>query len=202
MKLDNLQTYVTNPQFSGGLPVGSGSLGATAIARNSVSMSAVIGNSGSFSVVNPFNKSYSFVLTGSADAVDSATTFFVQYSGSAGDVNNRIASKINSNSSVLYITAATGSTTTVLNVSASFGGVDGNAITISGSALANGSGTSNWPYNLPFVAGGLYIAIPGQLNVTTVDGSRLTFISASGFIPGLISAVSSSSTALGIVALK
>jgi hypothetical protein len=53
-----------------------------------------------------------------------------------------------------------------------------------------------------FVAGGLYVGSIGNLEVTTVDGSSLTFVSASGFIPGLISAVSGSSTATNIIALK
>lgn len=53
-----------------------------------------------------------------------------------------------------------------------------------------------------FVAGGLYVGTIGDLVVTTVDGSTLTFVSASGFIPGFISAVSGSSTADDIIALK
>lgn len=50
--------------------------------------------------------------------------------------------------------------------------------------------------------GGLYVGEVGSLVVKTVDGSILTFVSASGFIPGLIAAVSSSSTAGSIIALK
>ena len=53
-----------------------------------------------------------------------------------------------------------------------------------------------------FVAGGLYVGGQGNLVVRTYDASVLTFVSASGFIPGLISAVSSSSTATNIIALK
>ena len=56
--------------------------------------------------------------------------------------------------------------------------------------------------NLPFVAGGLYIGQAGNLTVKTIDGSILTFVSASGFIPGLISAVSTSTVATGIIALR
>ena len=41
-----------------------------------------------------------------------------------------------------------------------------------------------------------------SLVVKTVDGSVLTFVSASGFIPGLITAVSASSTAGSIIGLK
>jgi hypothetical protein len=53
-----------------------------------------------------------------------------------------------------------------------------------------------------FVAGGLYVGGQGNLVVKTWDSSVLTFVSASGFIPGLIAAVSSSSTATNIIALK
>jgi hypothetical protein len=50
--------------------------------------------------------------------------------------------------------------------------------------------------------GGLYVGEVGNVTVKTVDGSILTFVSASGFIPGLISAVSSSTTAASIIALR
>lgn len=50
--------------------------------------------------------------------------------------------------------------------------------------------------------GGLYVGQVGNLVVKTVDGSVLTFVSASGFIPGLIAAVSASSTAGSIIALR
>ena len=56
--------------------------------------------------------------------------------------------------------------------------------------------------NLPFVAGGLYIGQAGNFTVKTIDGSILTFVSASGFIPGLVTAVSASSTAASIIGLK
>ena len=60
--------------------------------------------------------------------------------------------------------------------------------------------------SLPFVATGLYVGTQGsgssQLVAKTVDGSVLTFISASGFIPGIFTAVSSSTTAGSLVALK
>ena len=70
---------------------------------------------------------------------------------------------------------------------------------ISGSAFASAS--ANNP-QFGFVAGGLYVGTIGNLVVRTVDGSVLTFASASGFVPGLVSAVSASSTAASIVALK
>ncbi len=53
-----------------------------------------------------------------------------------------------------------------------------------------------------FVAGGLYVGLQGNLVVRTVDGSVLTFASASGFIPGIITAVSASSTAGNIIAFR
>jgi hypothetical protein len=53
-----------------------------------------------------------------------------------------------------------------------------------------------------FVAGGLYVGSFNDITVKTVDGSVLTFASASGFIPGLITAVSASSVATNIIALR
>ena len=47
--------------------------------------------------------------------------------------------------------------------------------------------------------GGLYIGTPGTLVVKTINGNVLTLVSASGFIPGLIGAVSASSTAANII---
>ena len=55
---------------------------------------------------------------------------------------------------------------------------------------------------LPFTAGGLYIGQTGNLIAQTIDGSVLTFVSASGFIPGIFTAVSSSTTAGAIIALR
>jgi hypothetical protein len=57
--------------------------------------------------------------------------------------------------------------------------------------------------DLPFVARGLYIGTAGNLVVDTVDGSNLTFVSASGFIPGHIRKIyTSGTTATNIIALK
>lgn len=53
-----------------------------------------------------------------------------------------------------------------------------------------------------FVAGGLYVGNIGTLVAKTYDGSVLSFVSASGFIPGIFTAVSASSTAASIIALK
>jgi hypothetical protein len=69
----------------------------------------------------------------------------------------------------------------------------GEVITLTtGSAFSDASGSY----------GGLYVGLVGNLTVKTVDGSVLTFVSASGFIPGLIAAVSASSTAGSIIALR
>lgn len=56
--------------------------------------------------------------------------------------------------------------------------------------------------SLPFTAGGLYVGQVGTLVAKTIDGSVVSFVSASGFIPGIFTAVSSSSTCGSIVALK
>jgi len=69
----------------------------------------------------------------------------------------------------------------------------GSAVTLTtGATFLNASGSF----------GGLYVGEVGSLVVKTVDGSILTFVSASGFIPGLIAAVSASSTAGSIIALR
>ena len=69
----------------------------------------------------------------------------------------------------------------------------GSAITpLSGGSFATAS----------VVYGGLYVGEVGNLVVKTIDGSVLTFVSASGFIPGLVSAVSASSTCGSIIGLK
>ncbi len=70
------------------------------------------------------------------------------------------------------------------------------------SGAKNLTTTTSGSYDIGFIAGGLYIGVPGQLVATTLDGSVVTFVSASGFIPGLFQAVSASSTAGSIVALK
>ncbi len=53
-----------------------------------------------------------------------------------------------------------------------------------------------------FVAGGLYVGTIGTLVAKTVDGSVLSFVNAFGYQPGLFVAVSGSSTATNIIALK
>jgi hypothetical protein len=70
---------------------------------------------------------------------------------------------------------------------------------ISGSAFASASADTP---QFGFVAGGMYVGTIGSLVVKTVDGTILSFASASGFIPGIITAVSASSNAQNIIALK
>ena len=77
------------------------------------------------------------------------------------------------------------------------GGV--NVVPVSGSAFDGASGDNP---QFGFVAGGLYVGKQGDITIKTVDNSVLTFASASGFIPGLVSAISASSTAQEIIALK
>jgi hypothetical protein len=70
---------------------------------------------------------------------------------------------------------------------------------ISGSAFASASSENP---QFGFVAGGVYVGNTGTLVAKTWDGSVLTLVSASGFIPGIITAVSASSTANNVVALR
>ena len=78
--------------------------------------------------------------------------------------------------------------------------VGGVAVTpISGSAFDSASADNP---QFGFVAGGLYVGSFADLTVKTYDGSVLTFASASGFIPGIITAVSASSNAYNIIALR
>lgn len=70
---------------------------------------------------------------------------------------------------------------------------------ISGSAFASASSENP---QFGFVAGGLYVGNTGTLVAKTWDGSVLTLVSASGFLPGIFTAVSASSTANNVVALR
>jgi hypothetical protein len=47
--------------------------------------------------------------------------------------------------------------------------------------------------------GGLYVGTYGDITVKTADNSVITLVGVSGFVPGLITAVSSSSSATDIV---
>jgi hypothetical protein len=67
----------------------------------------------------------------------------------------------------------------------------------------NLSATVSGSYTMPFIAGGLYVGGTGTVVATTIDGSVLTFnVTGSTILPGLFQAVSASSTATGLVALK
>ena len=69
----------------------------------------------------------------------------------------------------------------------------GEAVTLTtGSAFTNSTS----------VYSGLYVGLVGNLTAKTIDGSVLTFVSASGFIPGIFTAVSASSTAGSIIGLR
>ena len=58
-------------------------------------------------------------------------------------------------------------------------------------------------YTMPFIAGGLWGGGSGTVVATTIDGSVLTFgVTGSVVLPGIFQAVSASSTATGLVALK
>lgn len=68
-----------------------------------------------------------------------------------------------------------------------------------GGLETTGSNTTD----LPFIAGGLYVGTIGDIKVDTIDGSTLTFVSASGFIPGLVKRIYVTGTsAQNIIALK
>jgi hypothetical protein len=76
----------------------------------------------------------------------------------------------------------------------------GVAVTPTGSSAFNEFNANNPQFG--FVAGGLYVGRQGDIVVKTYDQSVLTFVSCSGFIPGIITAVSSSSTAQNIIAFR
>jgi len=77
----------------------------------------------------------------------------------------------------------------------------GGAVVVPTTGSAFLSASANTP-QFGFVAGGLYVGGVGSLVAKTYDGSILTFASASGFIPGIFTAVSASSNATAIIALK
>lgn len=74
-----------------------------------------------------------------------------------------------------------------------------NVIPVSGSTFANYNQANP---QFGYAAGGLYVGQIGDLVIKTYDNSILTFVSASGFIPGIVTAVSASSTCGNIIALK
>ena len=79
--------------------------------------------------------------------------------------------------------------------------VGGVAVTtfISGSTFDSASAENP---QFGFVAGGLYVGSVGTLVGKTWDGSVLSFASASGFVPGIFTAISGSSSARNVIALR
>ena len=205
MKLENQQSTITNPQFSGGQPIGSGSYtGNTSYAKASIIFTGIATTTGSFQVVNTFGTPILYTLTSSNQATASAAGNYIAIGATPTATVANIATFLNASSSVV---SAVGNSLN-LGVTASVNGTAGNAVQIiSGSTtvgLSGGVGNSDFSYEFPFVAGGLYVGQIGTLEATTLDGSVLTFYSASGFIPGLFQSVTSfpTTTALGIIALK
>jgi hypothetical protein len=217
MKLENQQSTITNPQFSGGRPIGSGSYtGNTSFATASLAFAGIVNTTGSFRLIDTFGVSNAFFLTASTQTVANlnatqsvnGSTFYISISGSASAANKAtaIASFLTVSASAIVQNVA--AATTTLNVSSSINGVAGNNVYFtSGSAnynLGGGVGRSDYPYTFPFIAGGLYVGQIGDLSATTIDGSNLLFFSASGFIPGVFQSVAAypTTTALGVIALK
>ena len=166
---------------------------------------------GSFTLTDTFGVTNTFLITSSNQtvanlnatySVNGSTYYIAGGTGGAATITN-IASFLNASASAI-VSAASSSTNLIL--SSSINGQAGNRVfVVSGSTTTNltgGDGISDYPYTFPFIAGGLYLGVPGQLVATTIDGSVLTFVSASGFIPGIFQSVSSSSTATSIIAFK
>ena len=203
MKLENIQSHITNPQFSGGRPIGSGSTGNTSYAKANIEFTGIAASTGSFKIVSTFGEVTTYQLTSSnqATASQAGNTYIAIGASPAATVTN-IAAFLTVSSSVVSAVA----NTTSLGVTSSINGIAGNNVqVVSGSTtttLSSGTGTSDYPYSFPFVAGGLYVGQAGTLTATTLDGSVISFVSASGFIPGLFQSVSNASTAISIIALK
>ena len=166
---------------------------------------------GSFTLTDAFGVTNRYIITSSTQAVANlnatysvnGSTYYVAGGTGGAATTANITSFLNASASA--IVSASNSTTNLQLTSSLNGAVGNNVFVVSGSTttnLAGASGSTDYPYTFPFIAGGLYVAVPGDVVVTTLDGSVLTFASASGFIPGIFQSVSASSTALGIVALK
>jgi hypothetical protein len=76
----------------------------------------------------------------------------------------------------------------------------GAAVTPTSGSTFNSASFENPQFG--FVAGGLYVGGIGTLVFKTADSSVLTFTNAFGYVPALVTAISASSTATSIVALK
>lgn len=214
MKNENVQSYITNEQFSGGRNIGSGSAVNLTKSSGSFLFTSTANFTGSFKLRDQYYQTTTYYLTSSAtSSVDAPNNaFFIPISGSIANTIQSVVKFLNASASSAV--SASG-TATNLNLTSSINGEAGSnvAITLSAysgsvitgsntSILVGGIGLSDFPYDIPFVAAGLYIGQGGTLVATSVDRSIVTFVSASGFIPGLFTAVSSSSTCRNIVALK
>ena len=211
MKLENQQSNIINLQFSGGRPIGSGSTGNTSFATASLAFAGIANTTGSFRIVDTFGTSNYFSLTASSQAVanlsQAANQFYISISGSTTAANKvtAISSYLNVSASAIVNTAAA---STTLNISSSINGTAGNNVDIVSASvdynLGGGTGISDYPYTFPFIAGGLYVGVAGDVEVTTLDSSVLTFVSASAgsVLPGLFIGVSGNSTAKRLIALK
>ena len=166
---------------------------------------------GSFTLTDAFGVTDRFFITSSNQTIANLNatysvngdTFYIAGGATQAATITNIASFLNASASAI-VSAASSSTNLLL--SSSINGTAGNSVyVVSGSTttnLAGGTGTSDYPYTFPFIAGGLYVGQAGSLVATTIDGSVLTFVSASGFIPGIFQSVSPATTATFVVALK
>jgi len=168
---------------------------------------------GSFTVTDAFGVVDRFIITSTpqltansyaTQSVNGDTYYISGSSTQVGTVTN-IAAFLNVSASA--IVQATGSTNN-LQLTSSINGVAGNLVNVlSGSTttyLTGGAGNSTYPYNFPFLAGGLYVGTTGTVVATAINGNVLSFVSASAgsVIPGLFQSVSSSSTAKDLIALN
>jgi hypothetical protein len=218
MKNENVQSYVTNEQFSGGRNIGSGSVNNLSYSSGSFLFSSTANYTGSFSIRDQYYVTSRYYLTGSTTAsasFDAATNIQSYYLPVTNSIANTITKVVEFlNASASSAVSASG-TATNLNLTSSINGGAGSTVAVTLSAysgsvvtgsntsiLVGGAGLSDFPYDIPFTACGLYVGQGGTLVATTVDKSVVTFVSASGFIPGLFTAVSSSSNCRNIVALK
>jgi len=216
MKIENQQSNITNPQFSGGRPIGP-TVGAQSsnYANALISVAGTVSVTGSFTLVDTFGVSNLFTLTGStqteANAAATASVngshYYISISGSATAANKVTAIASFLNVSASAIVQATGSSTSLQLTSSLNGDAGNNVNLVSGSTttfLTGGTGNTTYSWSFPFIGGGLYVGSAGNVVATTLDGSRLTFYSASAgsVIPGLFQSVSGSTTATGVIALK
>ena len=214
MKLENNQSYGVNAQFSGGRPIGQSSNGAINLtfAARSFDFSSVAAYTGSFTITDAYGQTNQYYLTGSNQSAIISGSSFIPVSSSVANTLVSIKNFLNASASAVVTTNTQAGN---LQATSSLNGTAGNTVVItwnqySGSLvtgslaqnLLDGQGPTDYPYEIPFVAGGLYVGIIGTLYATTIDNSPLVFVSASGFIPGVFKSVSSNSTAGSIIALK